>query len=294
MEPRNSPDADGGDREFAFSTRDFERVRKMILKHAGISLNAGKQNMVYSRLSRRLRATGMTSFDQYLDTLEDDHAPEWQDFVNALTTNLTAFWREPHHFPVLMDHLKARAAKAGPGDHIDIWCSAASTGEEPYTIAISAMQAFNSMTPPVRILATDIDTNVLETARRGVYNAEAVQGLAPEQRRYFLRGAGANSGVAKVRPEVQALVSFRRLNLLDATWPMRGGFSVLFCRNVMIYFDKPTQYAILHKMAPLLEPGGLLFAGHSENFSDARDLFRLKGRTVYERLPGEHALRRSH
>ena len=279
---------ESGNREFPFSPRDFERVRRMILKHAGISLNSGKQNMVYSRLSRRLRATGMRSFDQYLDQLEDDRSPEWQDFINALTTNLTSFWREPHHFPVLIDFLKARAARPG-SEAVEIWCSAASTGEEPYTIAISAMQAFGGRTPPVRVLATDIDTNVLDTARRGVYSAEAVEGLSPEQRRYFLRGSGSNAGMAKVRPEVQALVTFRRLNLLDASWPMRGGFAVIFCRNVMIYFDKPMQYAILRRMAALLEPGGLLFAGHSENFSDAKDVLRLKGRTVYERVGGEPA-----
>ena len=290
MQASTQADA-GADREFEFSSRDFDRVRKLIFAHAGISLNPGKHNMVYSRLSRRLRACGMNSFTEYLDALESDDAAERQGFINALTTNLTAFWREPHHFPVLLEHLKRRAA-AGAGQ-LQVWCSAASTGEEPYTIAITAMQAFGSTTPPVRILATDIDTNVLDTARRGTYSAESVAGVDPDVlRRYFLRGSGANAGSVKVRPEVAALVSFRRLNLLDPAWPLRGGFTALFCRNVMIYFDKPTQYAILHRMAPLLETGGLLFAGHSENFSDARDLMRLRGRTVYERLAGEVSARR--
>jgi chemotaxis protein methyltransferase CheR len=291
MATQTTAGASAAEREFVFSSGDFERVRKLILMHAGISLNAGKHNMVYSRLSRRLRACGMNSFSEYLDVLESDDTPERQDFINALTTNLTAFWREPHHFPVLTEHLKRRIAQ-GAG-HVDIWCSAASTGEEPYTIAITAMQAFSSMTPPVRVLATDIDTNVLDTARRGTYSAEGVSSLDPDVlRRYFLRGSGANEGVVKVRPEVAALVTYRRLNLLDASWPMRGGFAALFCRNVMIYFDQATQYAVLRKMAPLIEPGGLLFAGHSENFSDARELLRLRGRTVYERLAGEVSARR--
>ncbi len=292
MGMQSSAGDSAADREFDFSAGDFDRVRKLIMTHAGISLNAGKHNMVYSRLSRRLRACGMQSFTEYLDALESDDTPERQDFINALTTNLTAFWREPHHFPVLSEHLRRRMAKGG-SSHLDIWCSAASTGEEPYTIAITAMQAFASMTPPVRIIATDIDTSVLDTARRGTYSAENVAGLDPEVlRRYFLRGSGANQGSVKVRPEVAALVVFRRLNLLDASWPMRGGFSALFCRNVMIYFDKPTQYAVLGKMAPLIESGGLLFAGHSENFSDAREILRLRGRTVYERLAGEVSARR--
>ena len=287
-----SPQADAGaDREFEFSNRDFDRVRKLIFAHAGISLNAGKHNMVYSRLSRRLRACGMNSFAEYLDALESDDTPERQDFINALTTNLTAFWREPHHFPALMEHLKRRAAQ-GAGE-MQVWCSAASTGEEPYTIAITAMQAFSSKTPPVRILATDIDTNVLETARRGTYSCDSVASVDPDiLRRYFLRGSGANEGSVKVRPEVAALVTFRRLNLLEQSWQLRGGFTALFCRNVMIYFDKETQYSIIHRMAPLLETGGLLFAGHSENFSDARDLLRLRGRTIYERLAGEVSARR--
>ena len=152
------------DHDFDFSPKDFERVRRLIREQAGIALNAGNQNMVYSRLSRRLRARGMTSFTQYLDSLEADDSPERQDFINALTTNLTAFWRESHHFPVLAAHLQQRATQTS--EEAVLWCSAASTGEEPYTIAITAMEALGSMTPPVRILATDIDTGVLEQAQR--------------------------------------------------------------------------------------------------------------------------------
>jgi chemotaxis protein methyltransferase CheR len=278
------------EREFAFSERDFERVRRLIREHAGIALNAGKHNMVYSRLTRRLRACGMSSFSEYLDALESEDTAERQDFINALTTNLTSFWREPHHFPVLGEHLRRRAAQGA--ERIDLWCCAASTGEEPYTMAITAMRAFSSFAPPVRVLATDIDTRVLEVARRGAYAPESLAGADPELvRRYFVRAPGAD-GMLRVRPEVAALVTFRRLNLLEPLWPLRGGFAAIFCRNVMIYFDKPTQYAVLRRMAPLLETGGLLFAGHSESFGDARSLFRPRGRTVYERLAGEVSARR--
>ena len=279
------------DHEFEFSQRDFERVCRLIREHAGIALNPGKQNMVYSRLSRRLRACGMSSFGEYLDSVESANTPERQGFINALTTNLTAFWRESHHFPVLAEHLRQRAAQ-GAGK-ITIWCSAASTGEEPYTIAITAMEAFGSLTPPVRILATDIDTGVLDQARQRTYAEDGLAAVSPGLlRQYFMRGTGANAGQVRVRAEVAALVTFRRLNLLDEVWDLRGGFAALFCRSVMIYVDKPTQYAVLRRVAPLLETGGQLFAGHSENFSEARDLFHLRRQTVYERLPGESSARR--
>jgi chemotaxis protein methyltransferase CheR len=274
-------DAGVAEREFEFSARDFERVRRLIRAHAGIALNDNKRNMVYGRLSRRLRARGLASFDAYLAELEAGECAEHEEFVNALTTNLTAFWREPHHFPVLAAHLKRRAAAGGK---LDLWCCAASTGEEPYTIAITALQA--GVGAQVKVLATDIDTGVLEHARRGVYPAERVAGVDDGTlRRYFLRGTGANAGHVRVRREVAALAEFRRLNLLEARWPVRGPFSAIFCRNVMIYFDKDTQYTVLRRLAALLEPGGLLFAGHSENFALAKDYLRACGRTVYERLP---------
>ena len=265
---------------FGFSRADFERVRALIHRHAGISLSSSKQSMVYSRLSRRLRALGCTDFGEYLDALESGKAGagEWQDFVNALTTNLTSFYREAHHFPVVAEHALAQAVK-GP---VRLWCCAASTGEEPYTLAITMMEAFKSLAPPVSIVATDIDTAVLAKAERGVYASEAVEKLPPALlKRYFLRGRGVYEGQAKVRPEVRALVSFHAFNLLDARWALQTRFDAIFCRNVMIYFDKPTQHSVLEKLAKRLVPEGLLFAGHSENFTQARDLFELQGKTVY-------------
>ena len=272
--PKSNNDA----REFDFTKGDFERVCKLIYDHAGISLSASKQEMVYSRLARRLRATGLANFKDYLALLEENDAAEWEAFTNSLTTNLTAFFREEHHFPALAEHVKRY--KSGP---ISLWCCASSTGEEPYSMAITMAEAFGTLKPPVKILATDVDTNVLATAQAGVYPMERLEKMKPERlQRYFQRGTGARAGVARVREELRALVTFRQLNLLDAGWPVRGPFHAIFCRNVMIYFDKPTQYGILQKFAPLLRPDGVMFAGHSESFHHAADLFRLRGKTVYE------------
>jgi chemotaxis protein methyltransferase CheR len=263
------------------SQADFERVRSMIHRHAGIALNPNKKTMVYGRLSRRLRVLGKSDFAGYLDELErcGNEQPEWQEFVNALTTNLTSFFREAHHFPVLAQHLRRRAGTAP----LQIWCCAASTGEEPYTLARTALDAFESQAmPPVSILATDIDTAVLERARQGVYPIDAVAKLDPGLlRRHFLRGSGASAGLVRLRPELGAMITFRQLNLLEPRWPLQTRFDAIFCRNVMIYFDKPTQLRVLQRLAQRLKPGGLLFAGHSENFTHARELFELQGKTVY-------------
>jgi chemotaxis protein methyltransferase CheR len=277
-------------REFHFTAADFERVRKLIYQHAGISLAPVKQDMVYSRLARRLRALGLKTFDAYLAKLESSGSEaEWETFINSLTTNLTSFFRESHHFDILKRQLTGLSHRP-----IRIWCSAASTGEEPYTLAISACEAFDSLIPPVQILASDIDTNVLKTAERGVYPTERVERLAPDRlRRFFLKGTGTQEGQVRVRPELQKLITYARVNLLDASWPnVKGPFDAMFCRNVMIYFDKPTQYQILKKFVPLLQPDGLLYAGHSESFMHASDLFRSLGRTVYERADGGGTRRR--
>lgn len=266
-------------KEFSFTMKDFERVRALIYKRAGIALAESKQEMVYSRLARRLRATGIASFETYLDTLENGRdADEWEAFTNALTTNLTSFFREAHHFPLLAEHIKDRH-----GEQLEIWCSASSTGEEPYSIAMTACEAFNTLTPPVKIVATDIDTNVLNTAANGVYTLDRLEKMSPERaRRFFLRGKGAQEGMVRVRPELRNMITFKPLNLLAEQWPISGPFDVIFCRNVMIYFDKPTQGKILDRFAPLMKPDGLLFAGHSENFLYVTDAFKLRGKTVYE------------
>ncbi|MES2771851.1 MAG: CheR family methyltransferase [Pseudomonadota bacterium] len=267
-------------REFAFSAADFERVRKLIYQYAGISLSALKQDMVYSRLARRLRALGSRSFADYLAALElGGKNNEWEHFVNALTTNLTSFFREAHHFPIFAEQLKKQAR----GASIKVWCAAASTGEEPYSIAMTVVETLGSFDVPVSIMASDLDTNVLATAEKGVYPLERIEKLSPERiKRFFLKGAGAQEGYVCVRPELRRLVRFQRLNLLEPNWPVHAPLDVIFCRNVMIYFDKPTQYKILSRFAPLLHEHGLLFAGHSESFLHAADLFSSQGKTVYE------------
>ena len=272
-------------REYSFSNHDFDRVRRLIRARAGIDLNASKQNMVYSRLARRVRATGRTSFADYLDDIERDAGmagPESQQFINALTTNLTAFFRESHHFPLLAEFLRGRSKAR-------IWCAAASTGEEPWSIAMTAAEALGTAVRPT-VLATDIDTNVLATAAQGVYGLESASACGEARlKRWFLRGRGNKDGFVRIKPELAALVQYRPLNLLDPTWPrardMVEGFDAVFCRNVLIYFDHSTQREVLTRIAEVLRPGGLLFVGHSENFTDCRSQFRLRGKTVYERMP---------
>jgi len=239
--------------------------------------------MVYSRLSRRLRALGRDDFGGYLDGLaRNPEHPEWQEFVNALTTNLTAFFREPHHFDILADFVRQRPQP------LSIWCCAASSGEEPYSIAMTLIETLGTRAQNARIFATDVDTQMLARVQAGIYGVERIAKLSSERvRRFFLKGAGACTGQVRVRPELAAMVQVAPLNLLAPDWPVdvpkKGGFDAIFCRNVMIYFDKPTQGQILTRFAPLLKPDGLLFAGHSENFTYVTDAFRLCGQTVYER-----------
>ncbi len=262
-------------REFAFTAADFERIRSLLHQNVGISLSPVKTELVYSRVTRRLRATGQASFTEYLESLSPS-SPEWEHFVNALTTNLTAFFREPHHFTRLATVLPSMPRPA------TLWCTASSTGEEPYSLAMTAVEAFDSWTPPVRIIATDIDTNVIATARAGVYAFEPVQALGRQRlERFFLRGKGRNDGKVRVRPELQRLVEFKPLNLLAADWPVRGPLAAIFCRNVMIYFDRDTKQRLLERFVPLLDPAGRLFLGHSETIRAGSLPFVNEGQTVY-------------
>jgi chemotaxis protein methyltransferase CheR len=266
-------------REFAWSDADFDRVQSMIYKRAGISLHDGKHAMVYSRLSRRLRETGHQSFREYLGWLESNDGPEWQEFVNALTTNLTSFFREQHHFEIYADYLKSKPASNG----WRVWCSAASTGEEPYSIVMSTLDALGPRAN-FSLMASDIDSKVLATASSGVYRLDGLKGVdANQMQRYFLRGKGGNDGMAMIKPELRQHVEFLIVNLIRDDWPFKELFDVVFCRNVMIYFDAATQRGVLERIHRVMKPGALLFVGHAENFSDSKDLFVLKGKTVYER-----------
>jgi chemotaxis protein methyltransferase CheR len=268
------------DREFDFQPRDFSRVKALIYDHAGISLHEGKQAMVYSRLSRRLRETGHGTFEGYLKWLEGSASsqPEWQEFINCLTTNLTSFFREDHHFDALAECLAKRGNQP-----VRIWCSAASTGEEPYSLAMIVAETMG-LHANAKIIASDIDTNVLTTASRGVYDANA-RGLSPQRlRNFFLRGKGGNEGSIRVKPELARMIEFKPFNLMQTSWQLGEPFDIVFCRNVMIYFDSPTQRKVLERIHQVMKPKGMLFVGHSENFTESRDLFALRGKTVYDRV----------
>ena len=264
-------------REFRFDPEHFRLISERVYQHSGIRLPEGKREMVYARLARRLRALGIGSFDDYLRFLELEPA-EWEHCTNALTTNVTSFYREEHHFEILATHATASARR---GEPYRAWSAGCSTGEEPYTIAMCLAETLARA--PYEVLASDLDTQVLATARNGIYPLASVLKLPEErQKRFFLRGCGRHEGDARVRPEIGARVEFMRLNLMDRDWPIAGPFDAIFCRNVMIYFDKPTQARLIERFARLLAPHGLLFAGHAESLLDNGRHFRLRGQTVYE------------
>ncbi len=273
-------------REFNYSEADFAKVRSVIYQKAGISLSDSKKQLVYSRLARRLRALRLPDFAAYLKYLNENEQ-EQEEFINALTTNLTAFFREPHHFDILANHaskVKLQNRK------LRVWCSASSTGEEPYSIAITLAEVYGRYDPPVEIIASDIDSHVLREASAGIYSLQRLESLSLERKRqFFQRGKGANSGKGRVVRELRDLIEFRKINLLDNTWPLQPHFDVIFCRNVMIYFDKATQLKLLERMTKLLRPDGIYIAGHSESFSHAGHLVELAGKTTY-RLANQRGL----
>lgn len=277
-ETEGAPPAGG----FDITDEEFEAVRSLLYRETGIALGESKRDMARSRLGRRLRHHGVATFGEYLGLVRGDPAGERQEFINALTTNKTDFFREPHHFDFLRDTLVPRVRAAG-GRRLRVWSAGCSTGEEPYTLAATLRDACPAADGwDVRILATDIDTAVLAAAERGVYPAERVAALPPDVlRRCFLRGTGANAGRVAVRPELRGMVAFRRVNLVAEPWPVRGRFDAIFCRNVVIYFDRPTQRRLLERFAGHLSPDGFLFLGHSENLHGVSDAFAPVGGTVY-------------
>ena len=264
-----------GTREFAFEKADFKKVQQMLFKKAGINLSDAKEAMVYSRLARRIRALNLKSFNDYLAVVGRSEA-ELEQFINALTTNLTSFFREPHHFTALADYL------AQHSNVTNIWCAASSTGEEPYSIAMVVAEAFGSFKTPVKIIASDIDSKVLAKAKAGVYPLASISKIPIErQKQFFHKGKGANEGKVKVVDELRQMVQFKKLNLTDKSWDVKAPLDIIFCRNVMIYFDKPTQLNVLKRMVDMLKPTGLYMAGHSENFNMHTNLVRPVGKTIY-------------
>ena len=278
------------DGEFVFTAEDFRRIAAILYADAGISLADSKATLVYSRLAKRLRTLGLASFRDYCTLIgERDGLDERQKMLAALTTNVTRFFREPHHF----DHLKTKVlpklvAKARAGGRVRLWSAGCSTGPEPYSIAMTLLEALpEAVDLDVRILATDIDTNVVATAREGVYSEEAISPAPLDSRRRWFRpekGAGAISW--RAGESLQSLISFRGLNLVAQPWPMKGRFDAIFCRNVMIYFDEPTQRDVVANLTARLLPGGQLYIGHSERVSaDQADLVS-DGLTTYRRTEG--------
>lgn len=273
-------------REFTLGDREFQCIQKLVGEYAGIVITDAKRDMVYSRLVKRLRTLQIPSFRAYCDFLHSNYDEELGHFVNALTTNLTAFFRENHHFEFLKNKvLRELVDKKQRERRIRIWSAGCSTGEEPYSLAIAAREVIPDRDGwDVKILATDLDSNVVETARRGVYSEDRIRDVAQQRlERWFFRGAGANAGLVRVKPELQQLISFRQLNLLSG-WPFRGPFDAVFCRNVVIYFDKDTQRRLFDRYADILEPDGYLFIGHSESLFKVSERFELLGNTIYRRI----------
>lgn len=272
----------GAEREFAMSDDDFQFIVRLIAERSGIALSEVKRNLVYSRLARRLRALQLNSFSAYCKVLEHDDGSELEHFVNALTTNLTSFFREPKHFEYLARTLLP-ALRNRPADQpLRIWSAGCSTGEEPYSLAMTLEEAQGGR--DARILATDLDSSVIARARTGIYEATRVESI-PEAtlKQWFQRGTGENSGKVRVRPGIRDRVTFRQLNLMEP-WPMRKPFDIIFCRNVVIYFDRDTQRRLFDRFADQLRPGGHLFVGHSETLHKVSDRFRLLGNTIYQRV----------
>lgn len=271
------------DREYAFSERDFAVIRRLVAEHAGIALSEAKRDMVYSRLVRRIRELELGSFREYCQLLQSGDEAEFASFINAITTNLTAFFREPHHFDFLAaTALPALLRARQTSRRLRLWSSGCSTGEEPYSMAMVLRESLPAAQHwDTKILATDLDSNVLAHAAAGIYTEDRLGGVeAKRLQRWFKRGRGDNAGKVRVRQELAELITFKQLNLMN-TWPMHGPFDVIFCRNVIIYFDKSTQKTLFERYAQLLADDGYLFIGHSETLYRVTDRFRPLGQTIY-------------
>ena len=273
-------------REFAFSDADFRSLAQFAYEQAGIALSDSKRNLVYSRLSRRLRALGLTSFRQYREHLAAN-VSELESFINAISTNLTKFFREAHHFDHFRTHVAVpfvQDAHGKVGRRLRVWSAGCSTGEEPYTIAVVLKREIRDIDRhDARILATDIDTEVLGKGARGEYPANSIDEVPKTYREFFqpVGGDRASENVMVGR-DIRSLVTFRRLNLMES-WPFTGNFDAIFCRNVMIYFDGPTKTALVERFTQKLKPGGWLYIGHSESLIGSHPGLRLIGRTTYRR-----------
>lgn len=273
-------------REFPFSNKDFKYLASLVYEQTGIVLKDHKMNMVYSRLARRLRELKLSSFKEYCNLLQGSGGDaELGSFINAITTNLTRFFRESHHFDHLKDTVFREAQENSlrtGNNRLRIWSAGCSSGEEPYSIAMSLSASFPKLrTWDARILATDLDTSMVGRGRSGRYPANDIDAVPTElQRRYFTVGSDRKHVTAA--DQLRNMITFKQLNLLGP-WPMKGSFDAIFCRNVMIYFDEPTKSKLIRRYAGLLKPGGWLYIGHSETLLDSQHIFELVGRTIYRK-----------
>lgn len=270
-------------RQFEYTRDDFDVLRKMSNDHSGIIVADDKFDMFYSRLSKHVRRLGLTSFADYCALLSGDNASEFSEFINSITTNLTAFFREMHHFDYLSGTVIPQLLKANAATRsIRIWSAGCSTGEEPYSIAMTFLDNLPRGWD-VKILATDLDTQVLLTAAKGIYSAERIKGLpATLLQNWFMKSKPGQMELVKVKPELQSIVRFRQLNLMG-DWPMRGPFDVIFCRNVLIYFDKSTKIRLARRFSEILADNSHLFIGHSESLYQLTSKFQLIGNTIYQK-----------
>ncbi|WP_415893939.1 CheR family methyltransferase [Neptuniibacter sp. PT8_73] len=270
-------------REFTFTRQHFVKVRDELYDYAGIVLADHKQDMAYNRLVRRLRELKLSNFDDYFSFL-DDNPVEFSQFINALTTNLTAFFREKHHFEFITNTIIPEI-KASNSCRVRGWSAGCSLGEESYSLAMTLLEAgIDPSRWDIRILATDIDSKVLSSAKSGIYTEDRIKNLPNSQlKRWFLKGKGSQKGFVKVKPELQDLLRFNYLNLMQ-DWPIEGPLDFIFCRNVMIYFDQNTQARLLDRMHSLLKPNGYLFVGHSEALARHASNFELVGKTIYRKI----------
>jgi len=272
--------------EFEFTDSEFNRLRELVYARTGIALSDAKRELVYGRLARRLRKLKLASFAEYCQLVEQPGSDEIQELTNAITTNLTSFFREGYHFEQLAaEALPQLESERMATRRLRLWSAGCSTGEEPYSLAVVMRECLAHLANwDVKLLATDIDSKVLATAAEGVYPAERFKGVSAERVRNWFPQLAGRPGFCAAAAELKSLITFKQLNLLDA-WPMRGPFDVIFCRNVVIYFDKATQRKLFDRMAEMQEPGGWLFIGHSENLHNVTQRYKLVGRTVYRRLP---------
>jgi len=272
-------------REFLFVEEDFNALRALVRHHTGINLSEAKRELVYGRLSRRLRMLGLRSFGEYRALLADEpEGREFVEFCNAITTNLTSFFREAHHFEYLREQVLVPLASRPAGQRLRIWSAGCSTGEEPYSIAMTVREAVREPNRhDIKILATDLDSDVLARGRTGAYAEDRIRGLSRARIDRFFREA-PQGGAARfaVTPDLQELITFNQLNLMNEL-PMRGPFDVIFCRNVVIYFDKDTQRDLFKRYAQVQRPGDILFLGHSESMFKVSDAYTLMGRSIYRR-----------